>query len=90
MDTTTYTAMLDSGAEQESIRLELIDGSPQRSLTRVADIDGEEVEVVWELDGEIDGMHVYRPVRVEGRDDDSGEVSDDLTDGNAAGAYAGE
>ena len=90
MDTTTYTAMLDSGAEQESIRLEFIDGSPQRSLTRVADIDGEEVEVVWELDGEVDGFHVYRPVRVEGRDDDSGEVSDDLTDGNAAGAYAGE
>ena len=52
MDTeSTYTAILDSGAEQESIRLEMIDGSPQRSFTRLADIDGEEVEVVWELVG---------------------------------------
>jgi len=90
MDTTTYTAILDSGAEQESLRLELVDGAPQPTLTRVADIDGEEVEVVWELDGEVDGFHVYRPVAVDGRDDDSGEVSDDLTDGGGADAYSGE
>jgi len=91
MDTTTYTAILDSGAEQESIRLEYVDGAPQRSLTRTADIDGEEVEVVWELEDDDEGFHVYRPVRVEGRDDDSGAVSDEnLTDGSGAGAYAGE
>lgn len=91
MDTTTYTAILDSGAEQESIRLEYIDGAPQRSLSRTADIDGEEVEVVWELEDDDEGFHVYRPVRVEGRDDDSGAVSDEnLTDGSGAGAYAGE
>ncbi|MBF4463547.1 MULTISPECIES: hypothetical protein [unclassified Rathayibacter] len=92
MDTdTSYTAILDSGEEQESIRLDLVDGSPQRTVTRVADIDGEEVEVVWELEPDDEGFHVYRPVRVEGRDDDSGEVSDDtLTEGSGADAYAGE
>ncbi|PPG63191.1 hypothetical protein C5C69_02305 [Rathayibacter sp. AY1C7] len=92
MDTeSTYTAILDSGAEQESIRLEMIDGSPQRSFTRLADIDGEEVEVVWELEPDDDGFHVYRPVRVEGRDDGSGLVSDDrLTDGGGADAASGD
>ncbi|QHC69987.1 hypothetical protein [Rathayibacter sp. VKM Ac-2801] len=92
MDTESiYTAILDSGAEQESIRLETVGGEPQRSLTRTADIDGEEVEVVWELEPDDDGFHVYRPVRVEGRDDDSGLVSDDrLTDGGGADAASGD
>ncbi|QHC66274.1 hypothetical protein Q0F99_15490 [Rathayibacter oskolensis] len=91
MENTTYTAILDSGAEQESIRLEYVDGAPQPSLTRLADIDGEDVEVVWELEPDDEGFHVYRPVRVAGRDDDSGAVSDEnLTDGNGAGAYSGE
>lgn len=91
MDTTTYTAILDSGAEQESIRLELVDGAPQPTITRVADIDGEEVEVVWELEDDDEGFHVYRPTRVEGRDDDSGTVSDEnLTDGGGTSDFAGE
>ncbi|NQX12939.1 hypothetical protein HQQ80_15000 [Microbacteriaceae bacterium VKM Ac-2855] len=85
-----YTAVLDSGTEQESIRLELIQGEPQSSITRLADLDGEEVEVVWELDGVLGGAYVYRPLRVEARDDDSGEVGGDLTSPKGTDAYSAE
>ena len=45
MSDTVYTAILDSGSTSESIELEFIEGLPQKSLVRTADIDGEPAEV---------------------------------------------
>ncbi len=59
-----YTAILDSGSTTESIQLEYIEGLPQKSLVRTADVDGEAVDVVWELDP--DAVEpTYRPTEVE-------------------------
>ena len=46
----TYTATLDSGDSQETVELELIAGEPQKSIIRTANVNGEEVEELWELD----------------------------------------
>jgi hypothetical protein len=46
----TYTATLDSGDTKETVELELIAGEPQKSIIRTANVNGEEVEEVWQLD----------------------------------------
>lgn len=46
----TYTATLDAGDTQETVELELIAGEPQKSILRTANVNGEEVEELWELD----------------------------------------
>ena len=46
----TYTATLDSGDSKETVELELIAGEPQKSIIRTANVNGEEVEEVWQLD----------------------------------------
>ena len=55
----TYTATLDSGDTQETVELELIAGAPQKSIIRTANVDGEEVEEVWQLDPDAPD-HTYR------------------------------
>ena len=60
MSSSIYTAILDSGEEQESVRLEFVDGEPQRELVRTADLDGDEVEITRVLDPDSAG-YVYRP-----------------------------
>ena len=63
----TYTATLDGDGSQEKVELELIQGEPQRAITRSIEIGGETVEQVWELDP--DGPdYTYRPAGLEGRD----------------------
>ncbi|GGF17330.1 hypothetical protein [Subtercola lobariae] len=64
MSDTVYTAILDSGSTTESIELEFIEGLPQKSLVRTADIDGEPAEVVWELDPDA-AEYTYRPLEIE-------------------------
>jgi hypothetical protein len=46
----TYTATLDSGDTQETVELELIAGEPQKSIIRTVNVNGAEVEELWELD----------------------------------------
>jgi hypothetical protein len=46
----TYTATLDSGESSETVELELIGGEPQKSILRTAQVNGEDVEEIWELD----------------------------------------
>ncbi len=55
----TYTATLDSGDTKETVELELIAGEPQKSIIRTANIDGEEVDEVWQLDADAPD-HTYR------------------------------
>ncbi|UFS59709.1 hypothetical protein [Subtercola endophyticus] len=64
MSDTVYTAILDSGSSTESIELEFIEGLPQKSLVRTADIDGEPAEVVWELDPDA-AEYTYRPTEIQ-------------------------
>lgn len=64
MSDTVYTAILDSGSTTESIELEFIEGEPQKSLVRSADIDGEPAEVVWELDPDA-AEYTYRPIEIQ-------------------------
>ena len=59
-----YTAILDSGSNTESIQLEYIEGLPQKSFVREADIDGEAADVLWELDPDA-AEPTYRPVEIE-------------------------
>jgi hypothetical protein len=66
---TVYTAILDSGNGEESIELEFIEGLPQKSLVRTADIGGQAAEVVWELDPDA-AEYTYRPVEVEEFDEE--------------------
>ncbi len=44
-----YTATL-VGAEEKTVELDLIQGLPQKSFTRKTTVDGDEVELTWELD----------------------------------------
>jgi hypothetical protein len=46
----TYTATLDNGQTTETVELELIAGEPQKSFARASTVNGEEIELVWELD----------------------------------------
>jgi hypothetical protein len=46
----TYTATLDTGDAPETVELELIAGAPQKSFIRTANVNGEDVEELWELD----------------------------------------
>jgi hypothetical protein len=63
----TYTATLANGETSETLELELIQGEPQKTITRTVDVDGEQVEEIWELDlGSPD--FTYRPGGYEGRD----------------------
>jgi hypothetical protein len=63
----TYQATLDGGESKETIELELIQGEPQRTITRSVEIDGETVEELWELD--LDSPeYTYRREGYEGRD----------------------
>jgi hypothetical protein len=55
----TYTATLDSGDSTETVELELIAGEPQKSFLRTVNVNGEDVEEVWELDADAPG-HTYR------------------------------
>jgi hypothetical protein len=50
----TYTAKLIDGESTESIELELIAGEPQKSFVRSGTVDGDTVDVVWELDTDAD------------------------------------
>ncbi|WP_210508813.1 hypothetical protein [Naasia sp. SYSU D00057] len=62
----TYTATLARGDSSETIELELIQGAPQRTITRSVDVNGESVDEVWELDP--DGPdYTYRPGGYEDR-----------------------
>ena len=46
----TYTATLDSGDTKETVELELIAGEPQKSIIRTANVNGAEVDELWERD----------------------------------------
>jgi len=46
----TYTAKLDDGTSSETVELELIAGEPQKSFVRPSTTDGEQSDVVWQLD----------------------------------------
>ena len=46
----TYTATLDSGDAKETVELELIAGEPQKSIIRTVNVNGADVEELWELD----------------------------------------
>ncbi|WP_207456403.1 hypothetical protein [Desertivibrio insolitus] len=56
----TYTATLDNGQTTETVELELIAGEPQKSFTRASEVNGEEVELLWELDQDSPD-YTYRP-----------------------------
>lgn len=63
----TYTATLADGERTDTVELELIQGEPQRTFTRSVDVDGEQVDELWELD--LDAPeYTYRPGGYEGRD----------------------
>jgi len=62
----TYTATLARGDSSETIELELIQGEPQRSITRTVEVNGESIDEVWELD--LDSPdYTYRPGGYEDR-----------------------
>jgi hypothetical protein len=62
----TYTATLAGGDQTDSIELEFIQGEPQRTLTRSVNVEGEQVDEVWELD--LDAPeYTYRPGGYEDR-----------------------
>ncbi|BDZ47626.1 hypothetical protein [Naasia aerilata] len=63
----TYQATLDGGDSTETVELELIQGEPQRTITRSVEIDGETVEELWELDLS-SPEYTYRREGYEGRD----------------------
>lgn len=63
----TYQATLDGGESSETIELDLIQGEPQRTITRSVEIDGESVEELWELDPDSPD-YTYRRAGYEGRD----------------------
>lgn len=63
----TYTATLLGPDSADSVELELIQGEPQRSFTRTVDVNGVQVDEVWELDPDA-GEPTYRPGGFEGRD----------------------
>ncbi len=58
MSESTYTAQLVGRDGTESVELELVAGSPQKSFVRSAGKNKE--EMVWELDPDAEGA-VYRP-----------------------------
>ena len=63
----TYTATLVRGDSSETLELELIQGEPQRAITRSVEVNGETLEEVWELDlGAPD--YTYRPGGYEDHD----------------------
>ena len=62
----TYTATLARGDSSETIELELIQGEPQRSITRSIEVNGESVDEVWELDQSAPD-YTYRPGGFEDR-----------------------
>jgi hypothetical protein len=62
----TYTATLARGDSTETVELELIQGEPQRSITRTVDVDGSSVDEVWELDPSAP-EYTYRPGGFEDR-----------------------
>ena len=69
-DDSTYTASFigDDGAETSTEELTLIDGLPQKSVTRPGASDGE--DLMWELDDDASegGEYVYRSLGVSGHD----------------------
>ncbi|MCU1571316.1 MAG: hypothetical protein JWR33_2057 [Naasia sp.] len=62
-----YTATLDGGEGTETLELELIQGQPQKTITRSTEVDGEQVEEIWQLDPDAPD-YTYRPGGYEGRD----------------------
>jgi hypothetical protein len=63
----TYTATLVRGDSSETVELELIQGEPQRTITRSVEVNGESIDEVWELDlGAPD--YTYRPGGYEDHD----------------------
>jgi hypothetical protein len=69
MSESTYTAHLIGSDATETVRLDLIQGLPQKSFVRASD-DGEGEETVWELveDGPDEGVHEYREAGRPGAD----------------------
>lgn len=63
--TDTYTAHLMDGDSTETIELDSISGSPQKSIIRMETVEGQEFEKVWELElGTVPAT--YRRVQGEG------------------------
>lgn len=61
----TYTAHLFDGESEETIELDLIAGAPQKSILRTEDVDGQQADVVWELESGSDPAS-YRRAQSEG------------------------
>ncbi|HEY8589307.1 MAG TPA: hypothetical protein VIL55_07135 [Naasia sp.] len=62
----TYTATLQGPDSTDSVELELIQGAPQRTFTRTVEVNGAQVDEVWELDPD-EAEPTYRPGGYEDR-----------------------